>query len=55
MVEDWINEYAKEEGPQFDTKDMVVKAREKRWAFQKQAEAIYLNFARIIKEARKGG
>jgi hypothetical protein len=34
---------------------MVVKAREKRWSFQKQAEAIYLNFARIIKEARKGG
>jgi GMP synthase (glutamine-hydrolysing) len=55
MVESWINEYMKGKDRGLETKDMIIEAYKKREAYQKQADLIYLNFSRIIREAKTYG
>ncbi len=49
MIETWINQYAKEEIAEVDGKNMLIEAYKRNEIFQRQADLIYLNFARIIR------
>lgn len=48
MIKDWICEYMKEGETGFDPRNMLIEAHEKKKIFERQANVIYRNFARII-------
>lgn len=49
MIEEWVNEYMDEGETGFDGRKMLIEAYKKKEMFQKQADIIYFNFARILK------
>lgn len=53
MIESWINKYAQEKISGLEKERMLSDADKKKEAFERQANIIYLNFARIIKLSRK--
>jgi len=48
IIESWVNEYNDEEGERTGAQTMVLDAYKKREAFERQADMMYLNFARIL-------
>ncbi|MFA6320332.1 MAG: type 1 glutamine amidotransferase [Candidatus Omnitrophota bacterium] len=48
IIGSWINEYVKEEKERHSMKDVLIEAYKKREVFEKQANMVYLNFAKII-------
>lgn len=48
MVESWIKGYIKKETADPGIKDMLIESYKKEGPFKKQADTVYLNFARII-------
>lgn len=48
IIGSWVKEYIKDEKERLVAKDMLIDAYEKREAFEKQANMVYLNFAKII-------
>jgi len=50
MVEAWIDEY-KKDNAEFNAADIITKAYRQKEIFERQAEVIYLNFARIIESS----
>ena len=53
IIESWVNEYMREDEGQFGAKNMLIDAYKKREAFEKQADMVYLNFAKIIAGFKK--
>lgn len=51
MVESWVNKYAKDAAGQINGKDMVIEAYKRKESFRRQADLIYLNFARVIRSS----
>jgi len=52
MVEAWISGY-KKDSAEFNAVDIMTKAYKQKEAFEKQADVIYLNFAKIIAGFKK--
>ncbi|MDD3905255.1 MAG: type 1 glutamine amidotransferase [Candidatus Omnitrophica bacterium] len=48
IIGSWVKEYIKDEKERLVAKDMLIDAYEKREAFEKQANMVYLNFAKIM-------
>ncbi len=53
MIDSWINAYT--ESAKLDTKSMRIEAYKRKIAYDRQAQRICLNFARIIKASKKIG
>lgn len=49
MIESWISEYIKEKHKNLEAKNMLIEAYKKRELYERQANLVFLNFARIIK------
>jgi GMP synthase-like glutamine amidotransferase len=53
IIASWIKDYMKEEKERLDAKAILLEAYEKREAFERQADILYLNFTKIMKDLNK--
>ncbi|MFA5362368.1 MAG: type 1 glutamine amidotransferase [Candidatus Omnitrophota bacterium] len=48
MIESWLSKFSREYCAGADPKDMLIESHKRKESYRKQADSVYLNFARIL-------